>query len=108
MKIQTSATGLTLLQLRVDLQRQFPGYHFMPFGRQLLVSKSILEGVGVVVNKGSVTVHALPASVTSMLVLAALGALFLVPGLIFWVVQITKSAPLTKEIGEYVALRYAK
>ena len=65
MKITLSTRNLTLEQLRDDLRQRFPNYRFHIFGRQLLVTKSLLEGCGVVINSGSVKVGAVPAALGS-------------------------------------------
>ena len=103
MRIRTSAKGLTLKRLQKNLQDAFPEYGVKVFGRQVLVSKGLLEGVGVVTGKGYVSVRPVPASLASMLVLAALLALLVVPGLIFLGLCIARSGPLTREIGEHLA-----
>ena len=65
--------------------------------------KDFVEGDGVVINSGSEKEGAVPASPDSMFVIAALGAMLLIPGLIFLAVRITRSKPLVEEIGSHLA-----
>ena len=108
MKIQITRTGLTQQQLLNDLRRQFPSCQVVAFGRQLLVSDGVLQGVGVVLSRDNVSVHPGPASITQFLVFAGLAALCVVPGLVFLGVQIVKSGPLADQVGGFIAQSYRR
>lgn len=102
MRVSARTKNLTLNRLHHELQKKFPDYRFLVFGRTLMVQKSLLEGCGVVIKSGSVSIQPLPASFSALAITSALFALMVIPGFVFLLLLFAKSRHLVKDVGAAV------